>query len=316
MKKEILLLLSFVFIGFIVYTFLPNPVQVSKKEKILEEDSYKQKELNKTFDQDFLSFDVVRITRSGDAVIAGRSRPNESVVLFDGEEQLAIIKADNNGEWVWTSETPLSPGVKRLFLRSETEQEKIVNSKQTIIVFLEDNSNDPIILKSLSDGQALSTILNLEKINEGIVLDLVEYSSSGKIMLSGRTTPMNKVDFFIDELKIGEVVSDQDGFWSFISKKDINYGPAVLKITGKSNGKIMKISSKIFKDNYNSIKSEINEKKFIVQPGNSLWRIARKTLGGGILFSEIYKKNIVKINNPDLIFPGQVFDLPLISTQN
>ena len=56
-----------------------------------------------------------------------------------------------------------------------------------------------------------------------------------------------------------------------------------------------------------------NENNFIVQPGNSLWRIARKTMGGGIYFAEIYKKNKIKINNPDLIYPGQVFKIPIIT---
>ena len=28
--------------------------------------------------------------------------------------------------------------------------------------------------------------------------------------------------------------------------------------------------------------------------------------------SEIFKKNALKIKNPDMIFPGQVFDLPVL----
>ena len=47
-----------------------------------------------------------------------------------------------------------------------------------------------------------------------------------------------------------------------------------------------------------------------MQNGNSLWRIARKTLGGGIFYSEIFKNNVDKITNPNLIFPGQVFNIP------
>ena len=57
-------------------------------------------------------------------------------------------------------------------------------------------------------------------------------------------------------------------------------------------------------------KSFFLKKKFLVEDGNSLWRIARRTLGGGILYAEIYKNNKKIINDPDLIFPGQVFKIP------
>ena len=52
------------------------------------------------------------------------------------------------------------------------------------------------------------------------------------------------------------------------------------------------------------------KKKLLLKNGNSLWRIARKTLGGGILYAEIYKNNKKIIDDPDLIFPGQVFKIP------
>ena len=52
--------------------------------------------------------------------------------------------------------------------------------------------------------------------------------------------------------------------------------------------------------------------KFIrVETGNSLWVIARRELGSGFLYSVIYDQNREQINDPDLIFPGQVFQVPI-----
>ena len=48
----------------------------------------------------------------------------------------------------------------------------------------------------------------------------------------------------------------------------------------------------------------------IVQPGNSLWRIARRTMGSGVKYAVIYDANRNQILDPNLIFPGQVFSLP------
>ena len=47
-----------------------------------------------------------------------------------------------------------------------------------------------------------------------------------------------------------------------------------------------------------------------VQPGNTLWAIARERYGQGILYVRVFKENKGKIRDPDLIYPGQVFSLP------
>ena len=49
----------------------------------------------------------------------------------------------------------------------------------------------------------------------------------------------------------------------------------------------------------------------VVQPGNSLWRIARRTYGDGLRFTTIYEANRSQIRDPDLIYPGQIFTLPV-----
>ena len=48
----------------------------------------------------------------------------------------------------------------------------------------------------------------------------------------------------------------------------------------------------------------------VVQPGNSLWRLARRTYGHGTTYTLIYEANKDHIRDPDMIFPGQIFQLP------
>ncbi|MCB6177424.1 Ig-like domain-containing protein [Rhodobacter sp. Har01] len=47
-----------------------------------------------------------------------------------------------------------------------------------------------------------------------------------------------------------------------------------------------------------------------VQPGNTLWAIAKGQWGDGILYVQVFEANREKIRDPDLIYPGQVFVLP------
>lgn len=49
-------------------------------------------------------------------------------------------------------------------------------------------------------------------------------------------------------------------------------------------------------------------KKYVVQPGDSLWKIAEATLGNGKRYMEIAKLNNIK--NPSVIFPGTELEIP------
>lgn len=47
-----------------------------------------------------------------------------------------------------------------------------------------------------------------------------------------------------------------------------------------------------------------------VQPGFTLWGIAKENFGDGVLYVQVYEANRDKIRDPDLIYPGQVFTIP------
>ena len=49
---------------------------------------------------------------------------------------------------------------------------------------------------------------------------------------------------------------------------------------------------------------------YTVKSGDCLWNIAKKYLGDGSRYNEIYNLNKDKITNPNLIYPGQVLTLP------
>lgn len=52
-------------------------------------------------------------------------------------------------------------------------------------------------------------------------------------------------------------------------------------------------------------------KTYTVKPGDSLWAIAKRILGDGSRWKEIYNANVSVIGkNPNLIYPGQVLRIP------
>lgn len=48
----------------------------------------------------------------------------------------------------------------------------------------------------------------------------------------------------------------------------------------------------------------------IIRRGDTLWQISRRVYGQGVRYTTIYLANSNLINNPDLIEPGQVFEVP------
>src|SRR5690606_4928479 len=48
----------------------------------------------------------------------------------------------------------------------------------------------------------------------------------------------------------------------------------------------------------------------IIRRGDTLWRISRRVYGRGIRYSTIYLANEDQIEDPDRIWPGQVFKVP------
>ncbi len=53
-----------------------------------------------------------------------------------------------------------------------------------------------------------------------------------------------------------------------------------------------------------------SENFVIIRRGDTLWQISRRTYGRGVRYTTIYLANSDQISDPNLILPGQVFDVP------
>jgi nucleoid-associated protein YgaU len=168
-----------------------------------------------------------------------------------------------------------------------------------------------MVAKLLKSSVETIDMLNLDLIDNGLSLDLVNHTSSGLLILNGRTLPNHEIKFLNLKNIVGKSISNEFGKWKFkiLKSELINRNITILtKIKGEEIS--LPLSQVALNEFIDSDYENLETKKIIVQPGNSLWRIARKNLGGGIFYSEIYKNNLKRIKNPDLIYPGQVFNIP------
>ena len=245
--------------------------------------------------------------------MAGKSEPNETIELLDGEEIIAEVSSDENGEWIWVSELPIKRGIKKFKLQYKNNLYSSSLSDQTVIVLVDNEENSvPKVARVLNSDVESIDMLNLEKINDSITLDVLSYSPPGLVIISGRTIPNTEIEIFKSAEFLGNTKSNENGIWKFIIKKN-DYSNEEISIKAKINDEtlILTYNENEIQKRFKKTNFEFYDDRIIVQKGNSLWRIARKTLGGGVFYTEIYKNNLRKIKNPNLIYPGQVFNIPI-----
>ena len=308
MKKEILLLSSLISLAVVLFLGIPNKEDFVKKENV---DDSQLITTSLSADEDgnrdvLLKFDIVRLDPSGDLIIAGKTEPNIVVDIYDGNQKLTSVLSDTHGDWVWVSEKKIDNGLKRFNLKHSDSEGKIINSDENIIIFFEKNEKQKVV-KIRDKGEVGIEILNNNQEVRGLALDSSEHFDNEKLRLKGRSIPNAEIQIFISKKLIGKSITDAQGNWEF-SINEIVFENYDLEIKSSFENNILSLKTQILNGKIDS--KLFYEKEIIVENGNSLWRIARKTLGGGILYAEIYKNNKKIINDPDLIFPGQVFKIP------
>ena len=88
------------------------------------------------------SFDVVRISRNGTGVIAGRAEPNSDVIIYAREKQIGSAISDRNGEWVLLFDEPLPIGPTELSIISKTQGGFEISSSDIVIVAVPDRNEE------------------------------------------------------------------------------------------------------------------------------------------------------------------------------
>lgn len=268
-------------------------------------------------------FDVVRITPDGNAVIAGRAAPNSRVTIYDNGQFIGQLDADAHGEWVFVPEKPFPPGSRQLALEMQIDGGPKVASDDVVVLVVPEPRRDIAGRKTDKPTQALalkfpkqggaSTVLQKPSGVEGasiLSVDTIDYDDTGQMMVSGRGKPDTSIFIYLDNHFTGKALVDKNGGWRV--RPDNHIEPGLYTLRTDQIGPDGKVQARISLPFARAAPMEEmpSEPFIIVQPGNSLWRIARKVYGSGFGYTTIYESNKDQITDPDMIFPGQVFALP------
>jgi hypothetical protein len=260
------------------------------------------------------SFDIVRIDPAGTAVIAGRGMPGWQLRILGNGESIADTPIDNGGEWVViiTDETPLPVGALELTLEMESEAGDVIVSEQSVLVSIPPSRDEIPLVVITQPGQPSEVRQGpMSGVSMGpLSLETVDYDDDGAVIFAGRATPGSRVRVFANGAIVGQTATDVNGRWSLRAAESLAPGVYDLQIDMLSvDGQVEAVIALPF-ERMAPEAIQLGEGRVIVQPGNSLWRIARRLYGEGMRYTVIYQANRDQIRDPDLIYPGQVFSTP------
>jgi len=260
------------------------------------------------------TFDIVRVDPRGTAVIAGRGAPGADVALMVGEDEIARVDIDAAGEWVMIVDRPLPAGSVELSLVMRTPSGQEIRSDQVVVVSVpEARDATPLVILG-RPGEASRVLQSpFDGVFVGpLTLSTVDYDDSGAVIFSGRAEPGARVRVLANGDPVGETVADEAGRWSVRAGDAFAPGVYDLQVDQiDTDGRVTAVIVLPFERAEPSDALAAQQAgRVVVQPGNSLWRIARRLYGEGLQYTVIYEANRDQIRDPDLIYPGQVFNAP------
>ena len=237
------------------------------------------------------------------------------------------ISSDNVDKADLTNKTPqlaqpteeiIEEDVQQILTQEPSGSDLIPNT-------VSNKAEQPTVLLADSEGvKVVQSGKTGPNVMTDVMFDTINYSKDGDVAVTGRGTPESIVHFYLDNSPVASAAVDQTGYWS-ADLSDVEAGVYTLRLdqldqSGKVSSRIespfKREDRSVLVDQMQDIASPARINVITVQPGNTLWAISRERYGRGILYVQVFDANKDKIRDPDLIYPGQIFDLPDSITVN
>jgi hypothetical protein len=266
-------------------------------------------------------FDIVRVDKDGNVVIAGRATPDCVIIVRDGETAIGSATVDRRGDWVLIPDGPLTPGDRQLRLFAECGTANPVESDRVVVLSVPEQGSGVLAVAVAREGSEPAEVLQTPgaagPASDGtppeVAVAAVDYDDAGEVALSGTAPPGATVQVYVDNDPIGRATADDGGRWTLNPDRKVEPGSYNLRVDQVSpEGKVVARAQIPF------VRGEpLTEmppgRVITIKPGDYLWRIARERYGAGFQYTLIYDANHQQIKDPDLIFPGQIFLVPKVN---
>nr|WP_241239888.1 LysM peptidoglycan-binding domain-containing protein [Silicimonas algicola] len=154
---------------------------------------------------------------------------------------------------------------------------------------------------------------------DNVSIDSISYDAEGEVSLAGRGTGTTSVRVYLDNKPVIETAIGEGGQWQ-TELPEVDTGTYTLRVDEiDAEGRVVSRAETPFRRESVEAIRALDQRPvtalapvslITVQPGNTLWGIAREKYGDGPLYVRVFEANTDRIRNPDLIYPGQIFTVP------
>ncbi|MFT4714859.1 MAG: hypothetical protein ACI861_000392 [Paracoccaceae bacterium] len=293
-----------------------------------------------------LKIDLVRIDKFGSSVVAGKAVPGGEIEIYLNGQVVAEVVADTKGAFVALFDIPVSQEAQVMTMALRDNSGTMQSSSDRVMVMgrevvkttptvdtapdLPDDQGAPQIIIATDEGvkilQPAAIKQDTPEVMANISLDLITYDTDGEVVLTGRSDSAKHVRVYINGEPVKTESVAADGTWT-LRIPEVDAGQYILRVDEiDALGQVTsRIETPFQKEDPNAVKRVASIgavdgaqgpdplpviEKITIQPGATLWALAEATYGQGDLYMQIFNANKDYIKNPDLIYPGQIFEIP------
>ena len=237
-----------------------------------------------------VTIDTISYSSNGDVILGGRGQAGNFVRIYLDNQSIATSEIAVDGYWA-VELSDIEPGIYTLRIdelnpvgdvvsRAETPFKREAAEELAELMAVETEAEEPRV--KVPSESAVAAKAEDEEAQPAVQ---VETETAPEKPLAQAVTQV--------EVNVQPEVAALDGQ----DEQSSNGGSAVVEDLPAETAPALRAPSKKFRVR-------------TVQPGSTLWAIAKESYGAGIEYFKVFEANKERIRDPDLIYPGQVFEIP------
>ena len=291
---------------------------------------------------EFVSLDLVNVSPDGIVVLSGQATAGTHIEIYHGDRLIATAKVNAKGDWVAIPDEALAPGTYMLTVTAITEDGVVILSNRGVVLVIPENRDEAPLVALVPVDEAVQMQAELlqspltEDVDDSVIsmtdspvitvdptvpadmvadpslppkvtIRMIDALADNRMAVSGFRQGQGNIAVLIDQMPASVTISPE-GYLAETVIPDKDQFP--VKVTMTDDDDQLLASARIILSKAKLDETLLGNALVVVQKGDALWRIAYRTYGKGIRYVDIYSSNAGEIENPDLIYPDQIFIIP------